>query len=99
MAQAARWNIRALDILYKKEARLQQIRAELAALKSATVDEADLRNALGLFDPVWDALYPPGRRRVLQLLIQRVDYDAAEGKVVLTFRPTGIRTLAAETAA
>jgi site-specific DNA recombinase len=84
------------DILHKKEARLQEIRTELAALKNTTVDEADLRKALGLFDPVWDALYPAERRRVLHLLIERVDYDAKEGRVALAFRPTGIRTLAAE---
>ena len=47
---------------------------------------------------VWDALFPPERRRVLQLLIERVDYDAVKGCVALTFRPTGIRTLAAEAA-
>ena len=33
---------------------------------------------------------------VLQLLIEQVDYRAEEGQVALTFRPTGIRTLAAE---
>ena len=62
------------------------------------MDEADLRKALGLFDPIWNELFPPERRRVLHLLIERVDYDNPEGKVALTFRPTGIRTLAAEAA-
>ena len=86
------------DILHKKETRLQEIRTELAALKNTTVNEADLRKALGLFTPVWNELFPAERRRVLYLLIERVDYDADKGTVALTFRPTGIRALAAETA-
>jgi site-specific DNA recombinase len=80
----------------RKGARLAEIRIELRALKAATVDEADLRKALEMFDPVWDALYPAERRRVLRLLVERVDYDAAGSKVILTFRVTGIRMLAAE---
>ena len=70
----------------------------MRGLKAATVDEADLRKVLGMFDPVWDALFPHEKLRVLQLLIERVDYDAEDGRVSLTFRPTGIRVLAAEVA-
>lgn len=29
----------------------------------------------------------------MQLLIERVDYDGARGKVSIIFRPTGIQTL------
>ncbi len=84
------------ETIRRKEVRLKEVRAELKALADATVDEADLRQALSLFDPVWDTLYPPERLRVLNLLIERIDYNAAAGRVGLTFRPTGIRTLAAE---
>jgi hypothetical protein len=31
--------------------------------------------------------------RVLQLLIQQVAYDGANGKVAVTFRPSGLKTL------
>ncbi len=97
VAEAARGPLAELqDILNKKEARLQESRAELAALKNAVVDEDELRKALALFDPVWEALYPPERRRVLHLLIERLKYDAAREKVGITFRPTGIRRLARE---
>ena len=79
-----------------QEQRLREALAELGAIEAATVDEDDLRQALGLFDPVWDALLPRERIRVLHLLLRRVDYR--DGKLGLSFRPTGIRTLAAETA-
>ncbi len=68
--------------------------AELGSLETASGDEEDLRQALGLFEPVWDALLPGERVRILHLLLEKVDYR--DGKLGLTFRPTGIRTLAAE---
>lgn len=82
------------DAIRVGEERLREVHAELAGLAAATVDEDDLRQALGLFDPIWDALLPRERIRVLHLLLERVDYR--NGKLGLTFRPTGIRTLAAE---
>jgi len=33
---------------------------------------------------------------VMQLLVERVDYDGAEGTVSITFHPTGIRSLVEE---
>jgi site-specific DNA recombinase len=36
--------------------------------------------------------------RVVQLLVERVDYDGAKGKIAITFHPTGIKTLAGELA-
>ena len=36
---------------------------------------------------------------MVQLLVEGVSYDGREGKVVLHFRPTGIKALAAEAAA
>jgi site-specific DNA recombinase len=84
------------EAIEKQEARLREIQEELKALRRSTVDEADLRKVLSLFDPIWDALFPAERQRILHLLIERVDYDAGAGSAKLTFRPTGIRTLAAE---
>ena len=56
----------------------------------------DLRRALALFDPVWDVLHAKERQRVLHLLISRVEYDAADGTVEFTFKPSGIAALAEE---
>ncbi len=56
------------------------------------MDEEDLGQALALFDPVWEALLPRERIRILHLLLEKVDYR--EGKLGLTFRPAGIRNLA-----
>ncbi len=71
------------------EERLAQIAAELKALETGRIDESAVRDALTEFDEVWENLAPKEQARVLRLLIERVDYDGAKGKVAITFRPGG----------
>lgn len=47
-----------------------------------------------LFDPVWDALLPKERARVLHLLVEQIEYDGVGGKVSITFHPAGVSLLA-----
>lgn len=47
---------------------------------------------------VWGSLTPREQVRVVQLLVERVDYDGSKGKVSISFRPAGIKTLAGELA-
>ena len=76
--------------------RLEQLRAELAALNHQAIDEKDLKAALASFEPVWQELSPAERARILHLLIEEVRYDAEAGEVAITFRPGGVRSLARE---
>ncbi len=78
------------------ERRQSEIRAELADLRSQIIDEADVRSALAEFDPVWDELSPHEKSRLLQLLIERVNYDGEAGTISVAFHATGIKTLAME---
>ncbi|GIW80432.1 MAG: recombinase RecB [Gemmatales bacterium] len=80
------------------ERRATEIREQVIALSRELVDEREVARALSLFDPVWDSLTPREQARIVQLLVERVDYDGAAGKVSITFRPTGIKTLARELA-
>jgi site-specific DNA recombinase len=50
------------------------------------------------FADVWPTLPPVEQVRVLQLVLQRVDYDGAQSKLALTFDPAGLERLAAECA-
>jgi site-specific DNA recombinase len=84
------------DHLEKIEARLIEVGEELAVLQSATIDKRDLARALALFDEVWACLFPREQERVIGLLVERIDFDAGREIVTITFRPTGIRTLAEE---
>jgi site-specific DNA recombinase len=76
------------------ERRLAEIEAELATLREQQIDESDLAQALAAFDPVWEQLSLREQARVLQLLIERVDYDGRTDDISITFHPTGIRALA-----
>jgi site-specific DNA recombinase len=78
------------------ERRLAEIAGELANLNRDTVDEADLRKALSLFDPIWDVLFPVERERIIQLLIDSIDHDGHTGKLGIEFAASGIQALAGE---
>ena len=78
------------------EQRLTAIAEALAAIDRAQIEPDDVAKALAAFDPVWDALVPRERANILQLLLERVDYDGRGGAVELIFRPAGIASLAAD---
>ncbi|HEY7310750.1 MAG TPA: recombinase family protein [Gemmataceae bacterium] len=80
------------------EQRTTEINEEIHALDGARVSEDEVASALSAFDPVWETLTPREQARIVQLLVQRVDYDGAEGQVSITFQPSGIKTLADELA-
>jgi site-specific DNA recombinase len=78
------------------EQRATEVREQIIALGEKVVDEKELARALSLFDPVWNSLSPGEQARVMHLLVERVSYDGAEGKLSIAFRPTGIKALAEE---
>lgn len=78
------------------ERRLAEIVDERGRLQGEVIDEDEAIDALRRFDPVWDALTPGEQVRVLELLVERIDYHGADGTVSVTFRPTGIRALREE---
>jgi hypothetical protein len=56
------------------EGRLGAVTAELGALESMRIDEADVDRAMRAFDPVWEVLSPAERGRLLDLLIETVEF-------------------------
>ena len=73
--------------------------AELLAGKEPEEADVDLAAALAHFDPVWDVLFPREKRRILGLLVERIEWDRAGGTIDIIFKPAGVRTLAAEAGA
>ena len=73
-------------------------RSSSTRLEAQAIDPDDLAKALADFDGIWEVLLPQERRRVIQLLIQQVDYDGGTQALGITFQPTGIRSLVGETA-
>ena len=87
------------DRLRGGERRLTEVREEILAHQRQSLTEHEVELALQAFDPVWEALTPREQTRLVQLLVERVDFDGAKGKVSITFRANGIKNLAAEISA
>ncbi|MBP3954848.1 recombinase family protein [Gemmata sp. G18] len=78
------------------EGRVKRVRDDIRTATGQLVSDDDAARALSAFDPVWGSLTPREQGRVIDLLVERVDYDGAAGTVAVTFRPTGIKALSAE---
>jgi site-specific DNA recombinase len=72
------------------EARLSALSGETTAAKRLNIDEHDLARALEAFGPVWDALWPGERARILGLLVERIDYDGKGDGLGIRLQPGAI---------
>jgi site-specific DNA recombinase len=80
------------------EGRARKVREQVHAARDRMLGEEEAMTALSLFDPLWGTLSPAEQARLVGLLVERVDYDGARGKVTISFHPTGVRALADELA-
>jgi site-specific DNA recombinase len=78
------------------EREITETRAKLADLRAASMAEEDIVRACRTFDPLWETLNNREQHRILKLLIERIDYDAHEETIAITFHPTGIKALRGE---
>jgi hypothetical protein len=67
------------------------LRAELAGL--VVIDEVRLRGAAAWLEAAWDALNEAERRRVVQLVVDRVTYAGATNEIEVRFRAAGLVSL------
>jgi len=87
--QIARLN----DEVREAERRLKEIATETAELAQDVVNETDLAAAFADFDNVWRTLSPREQAQLVHLLVARVEYDAADSTIEVSFHPTGIKAL------
>lgn len=78
------------------ERRITELGEEILVFKGQLVEEAEVKAGLAAFDPVWNSLSPTEQSRLLKLLVEKVAYDGAKSTVSVTYRPTGIKHLAAK---
>jgi site-specific DNA recombinase len=78
------------------EQRIARLRVQMEAVQQERLDEAEATRALAGLDPAWTTMTPQEQARVVRLLVSRVDYDGAQGKMAITFHPLGLKTLAGE---
>ena len=72
------------------------INAAITKVQRRMLEPDELAGAVEAFDPLWNTLPPGQRARLVQLLVERIEYDAQSEAISLTFHPTGIRTLTAQ---
>lgn len=77
--------------------RLAQIRDNLTRLANWTIPATKVATMLEKFDGLWLAMTTPEKQKLLNLLIDRIDYDGAVGQVTIHFHPSGLESLLTET--
>jgi site-specific DNA recombinase len=75
--------------------RLAEVEARLGLISTTAITRDEARKALNEFDEVWAQLSPREQGRVLKLLFSKIEYDAENATVAVTFRATGIAALCA----
>lgn len=81
------------------ERRLTEIQDALAHLERTSIDPEQAAQAMAQFTPLWEALTTTERARLVQLLIERIDYDGVGDEVSITFRPNGLAAFTREATA
>jgi DNA invertase Pin-like site-specific DNA recombinase len=79
------------------EKRLPEIEARIAELERESITNAEAEAAFRDFDVLWDNLTPKEQCRLVRLLVSRVEYDAENASVAVTFHPSNMKCLAHRT--
>ena len=74
-----------------QEAKLRDIRGQLAATAGAAVDAASVRQATEQFDGLWAEMSPREQERFVKTLVEGVLYNGETAEVTVGFRTKGIR--------
>jgi site-specific DNA recombinase len=85
--------LRTRDEIRVLEQRAATVRDRILAIGRELVNERQVVEALRVFDPAWEQLTAREQARVMRLIVERIDYDGAQGTVAVTFRPNGMRSL------
>jgi site-specific DNA recombinase len=84
------------DRIRNTEQQMTRLREKLVDLKTSRISPQQTATALQQFAPVWGVLTPREQIRVIELLVERVDFDGNKGTVAVTFRPEGLRQFSDE---
>lgn len=85
------------DQVGQSERRLTEVDGQIVEWRRDLVTEAEVAAAFADFDNVWAALSPREQVRLINLLVHRVEFDAADSSIEISFYPSGINALATGT--
>ncbi|MDD5423415.1 MAG: recombinase family protein, partial [Candidatus Omnitrophica bacterium] len=72
---------------------LTEARVKEMALGQKLITDHELSQALLMNSPIWETLFPQEKCKALKLMVKRIDYSAADGKIVLTLNHGGLKFL------
>jgi site-specific DNA recombinase len=90
------WLADTQERIRKAELQLVKLREQTCAVRQRRLDADEVALVLTQFGPVWELMTPREQARLVQLLIEKVEFDGVNGRVAITFYPAGIKTLAEE---
>lgn len=76
-----------------QEQLISELRIRKVTLEEELFTTHQLQEACLVATPTWDALNLENKRRIIQLLLERIDYDGRTEKLELTLSGRGIRAL------
>jgi len=94
--EATRQLGRLQEVLREKQHEIQQIDDKIAGLHARMVEPDELAGAVEAFDPVWESLSPTEKAKLVHLLVDRVEYDAEDESISISYHSTGIHALIEE---
>jgi site-specific DNA recombinase len=77
----------------RAEQELTRVRNRLEDTERQQITQSDVTAAFADFDGVWNALSSREQVKVLHLLVARVEFDATDSTIAITFHPSAIKTL------
>jgi site-specific DNA recombinase len=75
-------------------ARLAEVRGQIERQDQERINGADVAAAFADFDNVWNALSPREQAKILALLVAKVEFDASDSSIAVTFHASAIKALA-----
>jgi site-specific DNA recombinase len=78
----------------RAENELAALRSRVADVAARRIDPSDVATAFADFENVWLELGAREQAKVMQLLVAKVVFDAAEESLSISFHPSAIKTLA-----
>ncbi len=79
--------------LEDRERALSAVRITLTQTQEQRLTQEELQEALIVASPVWDTLLPHAKRRVLERLLERVEYDGKTSRLTLKLSAKGVQVL------
>ena len=78
------------------ELELQQLRIRMTELASSELADAEIRAAFSDFDTLWKSVSQRGQGKLMEVLVERVEYDPQDVAISVSFHRSGIKKLAVE---